>query len=236
MHDPMTVAFEFRYPWRAHRHPRSDFEREYRAPWLVVWHRDPCVQGDDDSCGWSTPRFSPEEKWVRALRGDLAFLRRDEKAFMLGIQRGREGRVAWELLWLERASFWHRNRGLSPRQIAAFLFGASFPGDRDDSFAWHRDEDERVAQIIARQYLRLVRPWWRHPRWHIHHWRFQVVPWQTLRRWLFSRCQGCGKRFRWGYAPLSTSWDPAPPKAFRSETHVYHFECNPGGPGEVAGG
>lgn len=232
----MTVAFELRYPWLAHRNPQSDFEREYREPWLVVWHRDPCVRGDDGSCGWSTPRFTGDEKWVKALENDISFLRRDAP-HALSSQRVREGWVAWELLWLERAAFHHRGRhGLTARQIASTLFGDSFPGDRDDAFPfWSLPADE-VARLFARRYLRLTRPWWRHPKWHVHHWRFQVPPWQTLRRWLFSRCQGCGKRFAWGYSPLSTSWDPNPPKAFRSETHVFHFECAPGGPAEVARG
>lgn len=236
MHDPLTVAFELRYPWRFHRNPRNAFEREYREAWLVVWHRDPCVHGDDDSCGWSTPRVSDDLPWVKALEADLRFLCRDdahgepdaEVASSISAQRTREGSVAWELLWLERAAFHHRGRrggGLTARHIAEFLFQESFPGDRDDTFPWWRLPANELARLIARRYLRLTRPWWRHPRWHVHHWRLQLCPWQTLRRWLFSRCRGCGKRFAWGYSPLSTSWSSRPPRLFRGEEHVYHPEC-----------
>ena len=58
-----------------------------------------------------------------------------------------------------------------------------------------------------------------HPRWHVHHWRIQVHPWQHARRWLFDRCSGCGSRFSWGYAPNSLQWGGGGP--------LYHRECTP---------
>ena len=71
MHDPMTVAFEFRYPWRAHRHPRNEFERGYREAWCTIWHVDPCRDGTDDSCGL----------FMRARHGDKATLEKIVKEF-----------------------------------------------------------------------------------------------------------------------------------------------------------
>jgi hypothetical protein len=47
-----------------------------------------------------------------------------------------------------------------------------------------------------------------------------------LKRWLFSRCAGCGKRFPWGYAPISASWESDGPRWFRGERSVYHHECS----------
>lgn len=58
MHDPMTVAFEIKYPWlaytKAEREARngSEFFQNYRAPFITIWHVDPEVSGDDDSCDW----------------------------------------------------------------------------------------------------------------------------------------------------------------------------------------
>jgi hypothetical protein len=69
------------------------------------------------------------------------------------------------------------------------------------------------------------RPWWRHPRWHVHHWKIQVHPLQMLNRWLFSRCATCGKGFGWGYAPVASGWHPEGPRWFRSEEGVRHHEC-----------
>lgn len=84
-----------------------------------------------------------------------------------------------------------------------------------------------AASIIYGCLLRWERPWYRHPRWHIWHWQLQVHPLMHLKRWLFSRCAGCGRRFSYGYVPLSTSWDGSGPLWFRSERHVYHSECDP---------
>lgn len=64
--------------------------------------------------------------------------------------------------------------------------------------------------------LRKVKGWRVHPRWHIHHWRIQVHPWQTLRRWLFERCAKCGKGYSWGYCPVG-NW---------SGTQTWHRECD----------
>jgi hypothetical protein len=58
---------------------------------------------------------------------------------------------------------------------------------------------------VARNLRREARPWWRHPRWHAHHWSIQLSPWDNLKRWLTRRCADCGARFQWGYAPIYDS-------------------------------
>jgi hypothetical protein len=50
------------------------------------------------------------------------------------------------------------------------------------------------ASIIYAWILRADRPWWKAPRWHIHHWRIQFHPWQNLKRRLWDKCCVCGKR------------------------------------------
>jgi hypothetical protein len=64
-------------------------------------------------------------------------------------------------------------------------------------------------------------PW----RWHFWHWRVVIEPLTSLKRWLFSRCCQCGKRFPWGYAPVSRNWDAPGPRWFRGERGVYHHDC-----------
>ena len=39
-------------------------------------------------------------------------------------------------------------------------------------------------------------------------------------------CESCGKRFPWGYAPVSNCWDSDGPRWFRSEPHVCHHDCS----------
>lgn len=57
MHDPMTVAFEIRYPWKAYSREKreastSDFVKNYRESFITIWHVDPETDGSDDSCDW----------------------------------------------------------------------------------------------------------------------------------------------------------------------------------------
>lgn len=79
MHDPMTVAFEIKYPWR--KYPRRakketetdfgyEFDQTYRETFITIWHVDPELHGSDDSCGWFTPPFP---KLVREVCHSLAF-------------------------------------------------------------------------------------------------------------------------------------------------------------------
>lgn len=58
---------------------------------------------------------------------------------------------------------------------------------------------------VARNLRREARPWYKHPRWHLHHWSIRVHPWQNLKNWIARKCHVCGKRFRWGEAPLYDS-------------------------------
>lgn len=72
------------------------------------------------------------------------------------------------------------------------------------------DDDGRKAMgVLFVAVYRIIkgdlRPWWRHPRWHVHHWSIRVEPWLNLTRWLTRRCRICGKRFKWGAAPVYDS-------------------------------
>lgn len=64
------------------------------------------------------------------------------------------------------------------------------------------DTEERKARIrnmascIYGWILRQQRPWYRHPKWHFHHWKIQCLPIQRWMRWLKRRCKVCGNRIR----------------------------------------
>ena len=85
------------------------------------------------------------------------------------------------------------------------------PGGRDSGAVCKHRKGDKVSDA------------WR---WHVWHWRLTVRPTQKLKRWAFSRCQLCGRRFPYGYAPVSNSWDGPGPKWFRNAERVYHFECS----------
>jgi len=78
---------------------------------------------------------------------------------------------------------------------------------------------------VMRVYLDHHRPWYRHPRWHIRHWKFQWHHVQRLKRWLWTRCAKCGERFPWGYSPTSTNWGGGNGGWFKGEEGMYHHDC-----------
>jgi len=75
---------------------------------------------------------------------------------------------------------------------------------------------ERTASIIYGYILRSVRPWYKHPRWHIWHWSFQIHPLQGINRYLFHRCAICKKGFKWNECVFG-NWDG---------DKIWHSRCN----------
>lgn len=79
MHDPMSVAFEIRYPWLAYSkekraaHPKNDFIQTYRESFITVWHVDPERDGSDDSCDWfgRKRKLNPRERALYEALDDL---------------------------------------------------------------------------------------------------------------------------------------------------------------------
>jgi len=65
---------------------------------------------------------------------------------------------------------------------------------------------ERTASIVYGYILRDIRPWYKHPRWHVHHWSFQIHPLQEIKRYLFDRCAICKKGFKWNACVIG-NWD-----------------------------
>lgn len=108
---------------------------------------------------------------------------------------------------------WWRPRGWYLR-----LAGRTF-GLRSFLTVWHVEPRGRDSFEVCEH-----SGWWR---WHIHHWRIQWHYEQRLRRFLLERCEGCGRRFPWGYAPVSHQWS-APKSRWRDGIvkRAYHHECS----------
>jgi hypothetical protein len=238
MHDPKTVAFDIYGPrgWlhkrrrdRAKRYDDKDPRFTWLSPILTIWHNDPETDGSDDSCGWSAPR-SPRE-----LRESAEKIASSEWEFMFGKYPYRyQSASAYEIvfaLWSMIAWRLFKRRHLSLREIEEISSLASNPADnlRSVIFDASRSPDnaKRLGSLLLRCYLRVQRPWYRHPKWHVHHWSIQIHSIQKLKRWAFSKCAGCRKGFAWGYAPTSTGWHGKGPQWFKGETNVYHSDCAP---------
>lgn len=273
MHDPNTVAFEIKYPWRDRSHGTTKlFPNGYRRTFITIWHVDPCKRGyggSDDTCGWFmrahhcdqdtlnriVKRF--ESDWDRTFvskpeTGDEPF---PEKTYFCGLFYPEDAGAgmpnmgvtaivlnlfflaACEHFKVDGRNMWKPARRYMQRRLFDIMLFAENPTDslRDEIVRkWgtstnREDRIRNLAGIIYSWICRDVRPWYKHPRFHFWHWKFQVHPWQTFRRWALSRCCRCGKRFKWGESPVTDCWDFPKPKLLRGETHIYHADCsNPG--------
>jgi hypothetical protein len=229
MHDPCTVAFTIKSPFarRMELTPGGASYR-YRPTLITIWHVDP----HEDSCG---------RAWDPATDEDRAFAKRlakEEFDFWTGkyVEHARGGIPfsAHELIWWAWKLVAIRRRGargpLTRGEEDYIQRLASNPHDNIRSTVAHAgtlEGLERFFLCVDRIYRTHHRPWYRHPRWHVHHWRIQVHAWDTFRRWAFSRCAHCGQGFEWGYSPVSHGWGSSDrPGWFQSEAGVYHHECS----------
>jgi len=230
----MTVAFELKYPWRKYgRRAKGKFMQEYRSTWMTVWHVDPEVGGDDDSCGWGYVRVSKEDRaWVEqeVARKWRHWFSADYGAINI---RG-AGHI--EIIYQAYATVRRRVDGtpqwrfLSSRELLRVIQLASNPMDNIRSLVNRAEHSPSgLADLLfclIRIHRTLRRHWWQHPRWHVWHWRIVVEPVRDLKRWLFSRCAGCQGRFTWGYGPVSHQWGGDGPRWFRGEPGVFHTRCS----------
>lgn len=201
MRDPLTVAFVIPCFWQF---PKDG----YRTPLITIWHRDPESDGSDNSCGWIYPNISPEE--VETLEK----LAKEEREMLKywednGFYSDAFGCIYW--VWSVIAWRLYRRETLSLREMQEIISLAYNPSDNLQRYCYP-NEFEHLFRLVARCYKRINRPWWKHPRYHVHHWRLQIHPLQSLRR-MFDRCDGCGKHFPYGYSPISTG------------SKLYHHEC-----------
>jgi hypothetical protein len=237
MHDPMTVAFEIPYPWRKYPKGHQTWPNGYRETAVTVWHVDPERDGSDDSCGWFAPKGSTEKE-----RQIIADLLREERAFPYyfaqpthrhsaeydypEVRPGDCIALVYGVFHLFAARLEGRWK-LTTREIDAAIGLAVLPHDNfQASFAASDDRDrERTLLMLLRNWKRIHRPWWQHPRWHIRHWKIQVQAVQSFKRWAFTRCKVCGGRFSWGAEGMTNSWHPTGPRWFRGEKDLTHMAC-----------
>jgi len=236
MHDPMTQAFEIKYPWKR---KSQLFPEGYADPFITIWHVDTEADGSDDACGW----------FMRSRHGDKEVLAKIEKAFAFEWDSDHGGwfkadgqpRLSVMGVTLEmfrRAAFviykndWRKSDAFMERNLSKLLMLAE---NNVDSI-WesltlkygHVDKEDRVkhfASVVYGWILRAERPWYKHPRWHFWHWQIQIHPLQQFKRWAFSRCKTCGKGFSWGYSPVCDSWESDGPRWFKGEPNVRHGDC-----------
>lgn len=221
----------------------SFWENGYRETLATIWHVDPERDGTDDSCGYSYVKLT--KKQIAVLR-NAAWSEGRHPHFLCCAGKH------WDRGFTEAESL---TRGLAFlvcrvlrikitfEEVAKYAseathlvdccgFGGNFcflPGyhtnSMKDTAEARQDHFHGIVCGVARNILTNRRPWYRHPKWHFWHWRLQIPAIQDLKRWLFSRCAGCGKRFKFGYSPVTHQWNGTGPRWFRREAGVYHDQC-----------
>lgn len=193
MHDPDTVAFEIKSPFKI---KSKLFPEGYRNTLITIWHRDPESDGTDDSCGW----------FMRARHGDKAVLIKIEnefgyhwdtvfksegsgKIYYCGLftPQGYPNMSLYAItlnlfFWAAFHTFNSRNKAdkyMNQHLFDILFFAENQTDSLNSSLTQKYGEEKRedrikdTARIIYSYILRDTRPWYKHPRWHVWHWRVQ---------------------------------------------------------------
>lgn len=226
MHDPQTVAFEIRIG--------SKYKKDgnYRSPLITIWHVDPEKDGTDDSCG----------RFIRPRHVNQDVLKEIQKEFDFNFKHNywfdTEGKQIFStigtlMLMYECASWIHfkqnkKKKDAFMRKHCANIIhfaenpidcagnaitGKFFLSTGTSLLADHRFSG--MAGMIYSDILRKERKWYQHPKWHIHHWSFQIHPIQNLLRRYWHKCCICGKRG--SKTSFMADWD---------STKRWHQECD----------
>lgn len=201
-----------------------------------IWHIDPekHVEGRrrDDSCGWFPRDLTPElKRAVSELQNphNDDFMSRIFDAFaqsyvpdhkymslkempmwvaypthLMALQR--IDRIAFNR-W--RQPFWKRvpERAALIERLAQQLAFSTV-----DNLNGPFDDHGQYLRLLAACYRREIRPWYKHPRFHIHHWKVNFALIRNIKR-MFQRCDDCNGRIGFGCSPT------------KSDGKTYHSDC-----------
>ena len=231
MHDPLSVAFEIKSPFKTNK--SLLFPDGYRKSMITIWHCDPEKDGTDDSCGWHiSGRHFPknliddiakefESEWDNTHKGESGYVYNcgwfnpegenilSVSAIVLNmyvyaakialnpdgkIEPGKMWDISWKFVnknYAQIMYFAENNRdNMRDTIVRKFEIGCKEEYTKEKRLEMIR----RCASIVARDIMRRSRVWYKHPRWHIWHWRIQFHPFQDLKRRYWDKCCECGKR------------------------------------------
>ena len=197
------------------------------SPWLGVdvWHLDPERRGTgnrtDDSCGWfdRTPGQYAEavayvfadENTMEEIARSIATRRNvthggkytyprmslsETLAVTLMVARELETRRWWNGK-RPAHSIWWRKVFTRARMVDGIAYTLALnPLDNLSSV----EEPESFVGLVAAAMNRKFRPWWRHPRWHVHHWQVNFHLARNVKR-MFQPCATCHRPLGFGVSP-----------------------------------
>lgn len=246
-HKPWPKKFRYghekRFNWE-HRMSEKDksgrdkmWPEGYREKFITIWHKDPESDGSDDSCGWSYPKLTKHQieklhnvSWGESRNphflecmdkewhgnhGDAVSL---YEGMVLLVCRVLRIRVSMDFVRRYAIEAIHTPDCCSRTNVFCFLPGYH-TNNKNDSQEDRQEHFRGILCGVARGVMYSLRPWYKHPRWHFWHWRFQIHAWQTCYRWAFEKCYKCNKGFRWGESVIG-DW---------SGKRIWHESCDESG-------
>mgnify|MGYP001558864141 CR=1 FL=1 len=217
MYDPMTVAHEIRYPWKN--------KSGYRNSIITIWHVDPekntLGTRSDDSCGWFSPPYTQDEKdaiiklakqqYREMFPKNIAYSEGKSYAYIC-YNQDCYGAIYWAWRAMRHHKFkkvaWQYETALSVKEMNYVMQLATNPVDNFQHHFKDKMTEEKFVEffmLVWWSFGSFHRPWYKHPRWHINHWRVQFHPWQQFKRRWIDKCSKCGKRGFTGSA--YSDWD-----------------------------
>lgn len=165
MFDPSTVAFEIKYPWKR---PSKLFPKGYRDTFIIIWHEDPCADGSDDSCGWSSPKLTKDEadKIKREAKFEMKYWFDISDTGVLTPKTSAESivyqafmMIAWRV-WQKQIKAKHLPEIMSVTYNHMDNFSDTFRGRWGEL---KEDDFLRSCHFIGRCFKRMERKWYQHP-------------------------------------------------------------------------
>jgi hypothetical protein len=176
MYDPMTVAHEIKSPFK-----KKTPYGIYRKSLITIWHNDPESDGTDDSCGW----------FIRSRHVDNEVLEKIKREFNFHLKHNywwdKSGQMVFSpiatlLMMYKIAAYshyknWDRADRFVKKNLANIIIFAE--NETDCIFSFRKivlkaSVVEDFANVVYSDIVRKTRPWYKHPRWHIHHWKIQI--------------------------------------------------------------
>lgn len=178
MHDPMTQVYSNRL--------------------FTIWHKDPCNDRTDDSCGWFMRSRHGDKKVLEKIvsqfryHWDTMFVSEDSgKVYLTGLfsPAGEPHLsvigITLNLFWYAAFEYFGKSHKKANKYLQKHLFDIMFFAENPVDSLFNSitlkfgDEDREsrikdMANIIYGYLLRSSRPWYKHPRFHLHHWRIQL--------------------------------------------------------------
>lgn len=207
MYDPCTLAFRIENPFiKRDKHG-------YRPALLSIWHRDP--HGQRNECGWFLRSYNLPKDLVEKVTKEFEFNFKHHYWFKKdgtpqfsigGMAINMYHAAAWQyFMWeandrptdkaLDKLNKFMRDYGTQILLFAENSTDSLFPYlSKKISQSNERESVNNLVSIIIADIANKMRPWYKHPRYHVKHWEFQFHPWQDFRRRYFLKCCVCGKR------------------------------------------